>query len=216
MSPEQVRGQRTRRAHRPVLVRRCPLRNGHRHSAFSRRYHGNGFRLDSQPTFPDPVRLNPDLPPDLERHHRQGARERSRSALPARCRHAHRPEASKRDSESGRHPISDKSGPAALEKEGSSQSPAGHRAALMGAPDPSHAASIRRSAEAVSGNKGRLLPRRVWCCSLMPPRMAPIVFTRVRMLPSPGSDHSDQPLAQACQQRPDFARWTRRGLYLVR
>ena len=56
-----------RYAHGFVLVRRGALRNGDGHAAISRRQPGDDFRCDSQPRSGASVRLNPDVPAELER-----------------------------------------------------------------------------------------------------------------------------------------------------
>ena len=49
MSPEQARGEKTRRPHRPFQLRRGAVRNGHRADGVHWRYDGNGPRCHFEP-----------------------------------------------------------------------------------------------------------------------------------------------------------------------
>ena len=73
MSPEQVRGEAARRAHRSVLVRGGALRDGDGHAGhFAARATASIFDGDSAPATPAPPRASePDVPAELERRHRQ-------------------------------------------------------------------------------------------------------------------------------------------------
>jgi hypothetical protein len=67
MSPEQAPWQGPRRSHRPLLVRRCAVRDGNWCVAVPWPYLGGDLRRDSQPdTFGAWRVSNPDLPPKLE------------------------------------------------------------------------------------------------------------------------------------------------------
>ena len=94
MSPEQARGEETRRANGPVQFWRGAVRDGDRSARLSWGNLGGHLRCDSERNADSPVRLESRLPAELERHHQQGAGERPRGcAIRAPPSYARRPAA---------------------------------------------------------------------------------------------------------------------------
>ena len=87
MSPEQVRARHSTPARIFSPSASCCMR-WLRGLAISRRNSGDHFRSHRQPRAIPPVRLNPDVPAETGRNHRQSAGERPQPALPACLRPA--------------------------------------------------------------------------------------------------------------------------------